>query len=225
VNAACEHLRAQGIVRLAQALPEPAEGWAIDALAGASFVRVGELAYLRRPLPGRQPGAVEGAWPPGVTVRNVGMIGDAAAPGPDRGVLIEAMDRSYINTLDCPELCGLRDTSDVLDSHRATGQWHPDLWWVMHLNGQAAGCLLLSHCPDQSSVELVYLGLAPELRGRGLARRLLSNALPRLTGLGATHIACAVDTRNAPALKLYESFGFVEVTSRLGMVRPLHRGR
>ena len=219
VEAACRFLGPERGVRLAQALPEPGEGWAVGALGGAGFVRVGELAYLRRPLPGESVTTVPDPWPPRVAVRNIGQVGDAASPGPDRGAVIGAMDRSYVDTLDCPELCGLRETSDVLDSHRATGHWNPDLWWIVELDGRPAGCLLLSHCPEQSSVELVYLGLAPELRGRGVAHRLLTTALPRLAGLGATHVACAVDTRNAPALKLYESLGFVEVTSRIGMVR------
>ncbi|MCC6660650.1 MAG: GNAT family N-acetyltransferase [Phycisphaerales bacterium] len=220
-NLACRYVGRERTppVKLAQALPEPAENWAIEALDAAGFVHVGELEYLRRPLPGPSLGrAPAGDWPPGVEVRNVRDLTEA---GPDRAALIEAMERSYIDTLDCPELCGLRETQDVLESHRATGQWSPDLWWVVVRDGQPAGCLLLTHCPEQSSVELVYLGLSPELRGKGLARRLLSMGLSRVLALTASHVSCAVDTRNVPALHLYRSLGFVRVTSRIGMVRPL----
>ena len=100
------------------------------------------------------------------TLNELGL--DAAAPE-----LLEALESSYQDTLDCPELCGLRETPDVLDSHRSTGVFDPALWWMVHVNGQARGCALFNRCPEQRTIELVYLGLSPELRGRGLGKWLL----------------------------------------------------
>jgi ribosomal protein S18 acetylase RimI-like enzyme len=44
--------------------------------------------------------------------------------------------------------------------------------------------------------------------------------LSRLVGaVDAEHIACAVDLRNTPALRLYERFGFHEFGRRVALVR------
>src|SRR6186997_1299624 len=59
--------------------------------------------------------------------------------------------------------------------------------------------MLLNRCPDHDSVELVYLGLSPELRGKRIGSALLQLGLSRLAGSPADHVACAVDLRNAPA--------------------------
>jgi len=40
-------------------------------------------------------------------------------------------------------------------------------------------------------------------------------------GTDADHVACAVDLRNAPALRLYGRFGFREFGRRVALVRPL----
>ncbi|MEX2219403.1 MAG: GNAT family N-acetyltransferase [Phycisphaerales bacterium] len=226
IRAACDHLeggregeggRSGRDIRIAQALPEPHEPWAVRALVTAGFLKVGDLAYLRRPLARTAP-IPEPRWPQGVSVRTIG----GAAPGhQDRAALLEALDRSYEETLDCPELCGLRETADILESHRATGQFNPGLWWLVFLDGAAHGCMLLSHCPDHHSVELVYLGLSKELRGRRIGSRLLEMGLGRLAQVPADHMTCAVDLRNAPAMRLYERMGFREFGRRVALVRPV----
>jgi mycothiol synthase len=203
------------VVRLAQALPEPDEPWAVKAFLEAGFTHVGDLVYMRRQL--SEPLSPEPVtWAAGVEVRAVTSL------EADRGLLIQALDRSYRDTLDCPELCGLRETVDVLESHRATGVFDPKLWWIAFLNGQPHGCILLGRSPEHRSVELVYLGLSPELRGRGVGSGLLRMGLARVVGdPGADHVACAVDLRNAPALKLYERFGFRAFGKRVALVRPI----
>ena len=220
INAACDHFaagRSGRDVRLAQALPEPSEPWAAQAFRESGFLHVGDLAYLRRPLwPALQ--VTEPTWPDGVTVRTI----SGSAPGdPDRPLLLQALNRSYEDTLDCPELCGLRSTEDILESHRATGIFNPRLWWLVLMNNEPQGCMLLSRCPDHNSVELVYLGLSPALRGKGLGRRLLELGLARLAVIPADHITCAVDLRNVPARRLYERLGFRDFGKRIAMVRPL----
>lgn len=209
-------------VRLIQALPEPHETWAIEAFLDAGFQVVGDLAYLRRPLERRpkpaSPGPLAPTWPEGVSVRQVTRLGDGAA---DQALLIAALERSYEETLDCPELCGLRQTRDVLASHRSTGAWDPSLWWIVFLHDEPHGCMLFNLCPEQQSVELVYLGLSPAARGRRIGSKLLAMGLEHLRGQPATEVACAVDRRNTPALRLYESAGFREFTGRVALVKPV----
>lgn len=160
INAACGFLGAlpDGEIRLAQTLPEPQHAWSVEAFSDAGFMKVGDLAYMRR---GVQPldHPAKQDWPDGITVRNVRGLGPRDE---DRALIIEALDRSYLETLDCPELCGMRETVDVLESHRATGEWHPRLWWLVFKHGQPQGCVLFNRVPDQGSVELVYLGHSPD---------------------------------------------------------------
>lgn len=211
--------RGESIV-VAQALPDPGELWAVLAFLDAGFTRVADLQYLKRPLPGPPlpSGAAHPVWPEGVTVRTVRGVGEGE---PDRELLIEALERSYEDTLDCPGLCGVRRAGDVLDSHRATGRWDGRRWRLVFAEGRPQGCLLLSHCPEQGSVELVYLGLSKALRGRGMGRALLGQGLARLGPIDADHVACAVDMRNTPALRVYERLGFAPFASRVALVKPV----
>lgn len=222
VQAACAFLGSPDSgrdVRLVQALPEPPEPWAVQAFEAAGFTKVGDLAYLRRPL---WPPLVvpPPTWPEGITVRT---LHSSKAGEPDRALLIAALDRTYEETLDCPELCGLRETADILESHRATGVHDPHFWWLVFLEGVPHGCVLFSKCPDQNTVELVYLGLSPALRGRRIGSKLLDMAIARLGGMPGEHLTCAVDMRNEPARRLYAKSGFTEFGRRIAMVRPTDR--
>lgn len=216
IQAACGYLGVlpDNQVRLAQTLPEPRQTWAVQAFADAGFMKVGDLAYMRRGVePPDHPAKQD--WPEGITVRNVRGIGPNDE---DHKLVIEALDRSYLETLDCPELCGIRDTADVLESHRCTGDWHPRLWWLVFKHGQPHGCVLFNRVPEQDSVELVYLGLSPEIRGQGLGLKLMELGLENAVRTDATQVTCAVDLRNIPARKLYAKLGFNEFGRRVAMV-------
>jgi len=219
IRAACEHLKGR-VLSLAQTLPEPKQTWAIQAFGDAGFTRVGDLAYMKRGVQALSAGA-GGGWPTDISVRNVRGGPGQGPSAEDHALLIEALDRSYEDTLDCPELCGLRQTSDVLESHRATGEWNAGLWWLVLMDGRPHGCMMFNRVPDQGSVELVYLGISREIRGRGLGARLLEVGLEGAIRTDASQITCAVDLRNGPALRLYARFGFSEFGRRVAMVRPL----
>lgn len=238
IDAACRHVAVHGAeggkgVRrpavLAQALLEPDEAAQAAGLTAAGFSRLGGLAYLalRRGQGGFVAGGSAPAMPEGVTVRT------AASIARDRrdGLLTGLLDQTYVETLDCPELCGLREARDVLESHRAVGVHDPNLWWVAFgpdaadggsgaESRQPIGCMLLNPCPEQDAIELVYLGLAPGARGRGVARWLLDHGLRSVSMRPESRITCAVDLRNGPAMRLYQRAGF----ARLGERTPFVRG-
>lgn len=224
IGAACEGLagRFGRRVAIAQGLPEPAEPWAQRAFLEAGFIHVGELAYLSRRLRPADTGAEIPPLPPGIHIRPVRTLSRGSD---DRRQLASAMERSYEGTLDCPELCGLRQTEDVIDSHASSGRWTPSLWRLVLLDGRPEGCVLLNPAPALRSIELVYLGLGPLLRGRGLGERLMREAIATAAARrrrdSADAMTCAVDRRNGPALRLYERLGFTEVAARTALVRPL----
>ncbi|MCF8477197.1 MAG: GNAT family N-acetyltransferase, partial [Pseudolabrys sp.] len=62
--------------------------------------------------------------------------------------------------------------------------------------------------------EILSIAVARRAQGRGLARRLLTLHLRRLAGLGTRAVFLEVDEHNTPAIRLYESAGFREVSRR-----------
>jgi len=225
INQACQHLarHLHDRVCIAQALPDPAEAWAIAAFRSAGFIKVGDLAYMRReskPAGKRSRGVEQAPLPAGVAVASLRELN----LGPTAPELLEALEHTYLQTLDCPELCGLRETVDVVDSHRSTGAFDPALWWLVHLDGRPHGCALFNRCPEQRTIELVYLGLSPQLRGKGLGKWLLRQGIEAAReGNPGWAMTCAVDHRNTPALGLYRALGFRSFGDRTALVRPITR--
>jgi ribosomal protein S18 acetylase RimI-like enzyme len=121
---------------------------------------------------------------------------------------------TYQDSLDCPELTGLRPIEDILAAHQASGRFDPDLWELARRDGQTAGCALLSRAAQGPIVELVYMGVVPAWRGRGVGDLLLRRALARCREAGARHITAVVDARNTPARRLYDRFAFGPVARR-----------
>ena len=200
---------------LAQALLEPEETMVKGAFLGAGFDHIADLAYLRRanaPKPARAPAAPP--LPDGVSLHRWRRNDDRD--------LMTALERTYTDTLDCPKLCSLRDTRDVLDSHKSAGVFDSACWWIIRDRGQPEGAMLFNPCPAQQHVELVYFGLSPRLRGRSIATPLLEFALGTIAHRRREPtITCAVDTGNTPALRLYERVGFEPFGTRVALVRKL----
>lgn len=219
VTASLDHARRSlsREIRLSQGLPEPGDDAACDAFRGAGFASVGHLLYLRRDLT-EDSRAAPMDWPSEIGLRSVMSLERGSS---DRVALAEAMRNSYEGTLDCPELCGLRDIEDVIDSHRAVGEWRPGLWWVVMNGPHPAGCLLLNPSPEHDSVDLVYLGLGRGIRGQGFGGHLLTLGIHEASKIGLGSMTCAVDRRNDPALRLYARFGFTTWAERVAFVRPV----
>ena len=209
VQAALADARAAGII-LVQAMVEPGDTPAAGLLARAGLRQLARLIYMERTPPLLPPNVV---LPADIHLEPY----SAAAHGAFR----EAIMRSYEHTLDCPALAGLRDVEDVLTGHRAVGCFDPQLWSVLHFEGRPAGCLLLAEIPARHALELVYLGLAPEVRGRGLGRALMQ----RVLAIGARRhfgvMSLAVDAANAPALQLYRRVGYRAVAERDALIKQL----
>ena len=199
-------------VALAQALVDPADQHEEQIFLSGGFRRMAELDYLERPVP--RFGAIPPPdLPPDTTIE--------PWDGSDRGLLEDLLQRTYEHTLDCPGLSELRRTSDILDGHLASGTLVPEWWLILRVQGRPEGVLMLNRGTDSESVELVYLGLSVEARGRGFARVLLTYGLSMLNDDRARSIVLAVDRANMPAIRLYRRAGFRFSVRRIALVRAV----
>lgn len=110
---------------------------------------------------------------------------------------------------------------DVLADHRAAGEFDPALWQVALLVDDPVGVFLLSRIQNQSAMEVVYMGVTPEGRGRGVGDALIARAIELATTSGRVSasasplaLVLAVDERNIPAKGLYSRWGFVFLGAR-----------
>lgn len=198
-------------VDLAQALIDPSDELEEAMFIAGGFRRLAQLDYLERPVPrfGTIPSP---ELPSGVEI---------APWDGNEDELVELLERTYENTLDCPGLAGLRRTTDILAGHLASGTREPDWWHILRIDDVPSGVLLFNRGADRHSIELVYLGLAPTSRGRGLGKTLLTFGLAALDGDDARVVVLAVDRENQPAVRLYRRAGFRHSVRRTAMVRPL----
>jgi mycothiol synthase len=68
---------------------------------------------------------------------------------------------------------------------------------------------------------LVYIGLAPQVRGRGLGTILVQQALSTAAEDNRRRLTLAVDSSNQPALRLYFRHGFQKMAEKVALIRDL----
>jgi ribosomal protein S18 acetylase RimI-like enzyme len=187
-------------IALAQMIVAEDEGFSPQRLAACGFPKLADLLYLFAEL------AHTLRRPPGLA-HFVPHAGDE----PDR--LAELVERTYLGTEDCPALDGIRPTSDVLAGYRAQGRFLAEHWYAIEEErgaGDAVGVLILADHPAAGNWELVYMGVVPEARGRGLGNQIVHYARQTAARHGAQRLVLAVDAANAPALAMYRRTGFSE---------------
>ena len=197
---------ADACVQLVQALRPVEDDPLAPALTQLGFFPLADLIYMARRVH-RPPRESETRPPAGLRVVNY---------SPDtHDLFARALDRSYDGSLDSPEMRLLQTTEQTLVGHRAVGEFHADWWEVLVDDGpEPLGLLILAGVPGGGGTELVYLGLSPAARGRGLGGLLLRRALAVAAGSAGRTITLAVDARNVPALTLYERNNFRKVDAR-----------
>lgn len=129
------------------------------------------------------------------------------------------IESTYQGSLDCTYLNGIRSGSEAIVSHKLSGKFDPARWGLYSVDGVDAGVMLLNDHPDQDAVELVYLGVSPTARGRGLGRRMLRQGLADSALRGQAVIFLAVDCENRFANSLYSEFEFAELARRRVLLR------
>lgn len=212
VDAVCIHFAGRN-VQLAQVLIDAADTPSNRLYETRAFERVAELIYLQA-VPRRK--APAPALPPDLQWVGYDTKSHAA--------FSTTIAETYWQSLDCPRLNGLRDMEDVLAGHKATGEFDPELWKLLCERDAAGarplGALLLARAVPADTIELVYLGLTPTARGRGLGDFMMRQAM-HAAAADASRLSLAVDSGNQPALKLYYRHGMQRVGAKLAMMRQL----
>jgi ribosomal protein S18 acetylase RimI-like enzyme len=145
-------------------------------------------------------------------------------PADDESSVTQLLEATYIGTLDCPRIDGLRKSPDVLAGYRAVGESGDRLWQVVRDEGQAVGCLLLADHPATRQWEIVYVGLVPRVRGRGWGLELTRHAQWLARSAGRERLVLAVDAANEPAIRMYSLAGFRAWDRRAVWIKPLAAG-
>ena len=81
---------------------------------------------------------------------------------------------------------------------------------MLYADAKPAGCVALIPMSD-GVYELSKMAIAPSLRGQGLGRRLLVQAVAKARLIGAKSLFLGSSTKLANAVHLYEAIGFQHV--------------
>jgi ribosomal-protein-alanine N-acetyltransferase len=85
---------------------------------------------------------------------------------------------------------------------------------LAEIDGRICGYVLFWLLPG--SIDVHNLAITPELRRRGLARRLMRHVVATAKLQSATRVTLEVRQSNSPAKELYASLGFVQTGLRKG---------
>jgi GNAT superfamily N-acetyltransferase len=185
-----------GGLSMVQELLTPGPSQDITALQRAGYELLAELIYMRQNVSE----AIAPSPLAGAGRRNYGQYTEQE--------LGEVILRTYEDSRDCPRLRGVRRIEDIIAGHKASGMFFPDGWAIYYLGGKPAGCILINESTADQEAELVYFGVVPEFRGKGLSRLMLREGAAQVRSCGKRRLFLAVDAQNHFACRLYESEGF-----------------
>lgn len=207
----CEDLSRRD-VQLAQSLIDPSDVAGRALVESLGFKQMAELLYLQvavaRSITATEP--PESFW--------------WQTYSPATHELFErAILESYQQSLDCPLLNGLREIGDVVAGHQASGEFNPRFWFVLSERDMPRGVVLLNRVPRTDTAELVYFGLVPSARRRGLGDFMMRQALWAAREMNLSRLTLAVDSNNAPALRLYYRHGMQRIGSKVALMKDLRK--
>lgn len=220
------------LLRAALGLHDEPGVWAHGALKGSlAFLSAAGLQETRRLLTLHRPLDAGHPLAPVPAPRLEGLHLDAfdADRDADRWVQINAHAFA-----DHPEQGALTRTD--LDQRMAEPWFDPEDMVVARDEGELVGFVWIKReTPEQGAegavdsteapadAEIYVVATDPSVQGHGVAGFLLATALERLRTAGVPGVELYVEADNAPALRLYESWGFT-VSGRDVQMRPTGKG-
>jgi GNAT superfamily N-acetyltransferase len=137
----------------------------------------------------------------------------------DQSRLARVIEQTYVQSRDFPALHEHRTVEQVLTSYRALGNNRTDRWFLVQHLHKDVGCLILNEQTTGPGWDLVYMGLVPEVRGRGWGRHLVQHAQLLAARRNCPLLLLGVDAQNEPAIKVYLSSGFESIGRELVLVK------
>ena len=135
------------------------------------------------------------------------------------------IEQTYRGSLDCPEMNGIRSASQSLKVYEASGPVIPDMWRVYWHEKNDVGVILMVDHSEQKTWEVIYLGVVESARRQGIARDMLTKAMQAARAAQVERLLIVVDSRNLPAIRLYESLGFTQFDIRAAYIRLAPTGQ
>ncbi|MCA9115472.1 MAG: GNAT family N-acetyltransferase [Planctomycetaceae bacterium] len=195
----------------AQCLLDPQDQTTAERFRRNGLEYLAELIFMQA-----DPAQVEGTPP----AEQEGIRLLSLADCQDESRFASVIERTWTNTLDCPGFNIARTGTQALASHRLSGQFDPANWFLLEDEGGDAGLVLLGDHPDLNSMELVYLGVVPEARGRGWGELLSRQALITAAAADRAAVFLAVDSTNHYAIGIYDECGFLPTVRRQAWQLP-----
>jgi mycothiol synthase len=190
----------QGGVLIVQSLLHPADERAVGWLKSCGFSYLTDVLHLVCPRE---------SFPATIDATDLQFMAFDESPEM-RKRLPQLILRTYEGSQDCPQLNGLRAIDDVLANYQAVGEYNPQRWFMVRRENADVGCLLLAEHPQENDWEIVYLGVTPQFRRRGLGLQFVRQAQFLAAQSAAEQLSLAVDAVNRPALAIYRASGFTE---------------
>jgi ribosomal protein S18 acetylase RimI-like enzyme len=136
------------------------------------------------------------------------------------------VETTYVDSQDCPAAAGLRAIDDVLAGYRGSAVFesakeNPAQWIIASSDGADVGCLIIADEPDHNQSELMYIGVVPEARSRGLGLSLVRYAQWMTRTSGRSRLVLAVDAAIDPAFAMYTAAGFITWDRQSVLLRAL----
>jgi GNAT superfamily N-acetyltransferase len=204
-----EEVRGRGS-KLAQAIMGVNDSLLASACEYAGFDKLAILTYMER---------ATSTTSPQFSIADVSMLSSLDSTEEEiRNVLQE----TYIGSLDCPKIHGLRTIEDIIRGHRGQGVVDSQLWTIASLNNIPAGILILNPVQEAACMELIYLGCTPQSRGQGVGNALMQLAIQQTQAVGISRITLAVDSENSPAISLYARWNFKPTYNRITFIKKLY---
>ncbi len=207
--------------RLGQALLSPEDTVEAALLARHGFAHAADLFFLARAV---QPSdaALSAVNSPEESLLTGRSVIAETFRDDNASRFAAVIEQSYQHSLDCTYLKDFRTGVEAIASHQLSGVFDPSSWLLYSIDGREAGVLLLNAHPDQDAIELVYLGVTPELRGLRLGQRMLRDGVRLAAQRGRAVMFLAVDCENRFANQVYRELSFAELARRRVLLRHPH---
>lgn len=135
---------------------------------------------------------------------------DTSPESPAFEALVQLVEETYVDSQDCPRFAPLRTARQALLGYQLSPHHRPQHWFIAvdADNQTPLACLLTTTLAQSHILELTYMGVVPNARGRKLGAACLRKCGQLARDADANSITLAVDRDNHPASQLYEQAGF-----------------